>query len=393
MMTGPHRHPADSTSLSHPPREHRLAAAAILLGIVLRFPSFGADLNSAIRDLKAVAAEGRGNPAATAAWKQVAAGNAKSLPTILAAMDGANDYSLNWLRSAVEAIEQREASSARSLPTEALTRFVRDTRHHPRARYLAFELIRRHEPAQGHKLLPEFLNDPSAELRRDAVQSLIDEGARLAGPEKNKDAAIPVLQKALASVRDADQVDDLAKRLKDLGVKVDLPRVFGWVTRWRLIGPFDNTRGAGFERVFPPETTIQPGAEYDGKNGKVKWRDYVTTSDYGIVDFNNPFGALKEVTGYAVADFWSPTARRAEIRLGCKDGWKVWANGKYLFGRDEYHRGVEIDQYRLPFDLQKGRNQILIKCCQNEQTEDWTKEWEFQLRVTDLSGNPLFSTE
>jgi len=36
-----------------------------------------------------------------------------------------------------------------------------------------------------------------------------------------------------------------------------------------------------------------------------------------------------------------------------------------------------------------GRNTILVKVCQNEQTEDWTKEWEFQLRVTDDLGTPI----
>ncbi len=349
-----------------------------------------ADLGSSLRELQAVAAEGRGNPAANPAWRRVAAAEARSLPTLLGAMDGANDYALNWIRAAIESVVQRELARSRTLPTEALLRFARDTHHHPRARHLAFELVGRQDPAMHDRLLPEFLNDPSPDLRRDSVQALLNEGVALA--TKDKPAAIAVLQKALSSVRDADQVDAVAARLKELGQPVDLPRVFGWVHRWRLIGPFDNTSGAGFEKAFPPESIIDAAAEYEGKTGKVKWREQNTTSDYGIVDFNQPFGALKSVTGYAVAEFWSDTPRRAEIRLGCKDGWKVWANGKFLFGRDEYHRGYEIDQYRMPVELQKGRNVILVKCCQNEQTEDWTKEWEFQLRVTDSSGTPIFSS-
>ena len=349
-----------------------------------------ADLGSALRDLRSVSAEGRGNPAASPAWRRAAAADARSLPTLLGAMDGANDYALNWIRAAIESVVQRELGRSRPLPTDALLRFARDTRHHPRARHLAFELVGRQDPALHDRLLPEFLNDPAPDLRRDSVQALLNEGVALAG--KDKPAAIAVLQKAVTSVRDADQVDAVAARLKELGQPVDLRRVFGWVTRWRLIGPFDNTGGAGFEKAYPPESSIDPAGEYDGKAGRVKWRDQVTTSDYGIVDFNQPFGALKSVTGYAVAEFWSDTARRAEIRLGCKDGWKVWANGRFLFGRDEYHRGYEIDQYRMPVELQAGRNVILVKCCQNEQTEDWTKEWEFQLRITDLSGTPIFSS-
>ena len=47
---------------------------------------------------------------------------------------------------------------------------------------------------------------------------------------------------------------------------------------------------------------------------------------------------------------------------------KVWLNGRFVFGRDEYHRNMEMDQYRLPVELKSGRNTLLVKCCQNEQT-------------------------
>ncbi len=376
------------------PRAARLrksvARIAGVWGLSILCSLHAADLSSAAREVKAVAAEGRGNPAASVAWRRLAAADSKSLPVLLGAMDGANDYALNWLRSAVETVVQRETEAGHILPVEPLTRFVRDTRHHPRARYLALELITRQDAAIGARLLPEFLNDPAPDLRRDAVQAVIDEGARFG--TNNKAAAIPLFQKALTSVREPDQVDDLAKRLADLGQKVDLPKVFGWVNKWKVIGPFDNTGGAGFERVFPPETQLDTSLKFDGKSGSVGWRDYQTTSDYGLVDFNQPFTPLKGVTGYALAEFWSDTPRRVELRIGCKVGWKVWANGRFLFGRDEYHRGFEIDQYRMPIDLLKGRNLILVKCCQNEQTEDWTKEWEFQLRITDSTGNPIFST-
>jgi hypothetical protein len=75
----------------------------------------------------------------------------------------------------------------------------------------------------------------------------------------------------------------------------------------------------------------------------------------------------------------------------CKNGWKVWLNGKFLFGRDEYHRGAEIDQYRLGGELKPGSNVILVKLTQNEQKEEWTKEWEFQMRLTDALGTPIAS--
>ena len=125
----------------------------------------------------------------------------------------------------------------------------------------------------------------------------------------------------------------------------------------------------------------------------MKWQDFRTTGDYGLVDLNKPCGALKEVTGYAYTEFYADKARPVELRLGCKNGWKVWLNGKLLFGRDEYHRGMEIDQYRLAGELKPGKNTILVKLTQNEQTEKWTVEWEFQMRITDALGTPIASAK
>ncbi len=345
-----------------------------------------------VQRIKAVSAEGQGNADANRALQELAKGGGKSLTAILGAMNGANDYALNWLRAAVETIAQHESAARHPLPLAELKQFLANTREHPQARRLAYDLIAREDPATAKALLPGFLNDPSNELRRDAVQLLVDAAAAQT-KAGDRTAAAAGLGDALKHARDPDQIESIAKSLTDLGQKVDLQKTFGWLTRWKIIGPFDNTGGAGFEKAFPPEQSVDATAEYDGKAGKVRWQDYQTKSEYGLIDFNQPLDALKEVTAYASTEFWTEKGRTAEIRLGCKNGWKVWLNGKLLFGRDEYHRGVEIDQYRLTADLKPGKNVLLIKCCQNEQKEDWTKEWEFQVRITDAEGTPLASSK
>ena len=361
-----------------------LAAFAVLS------PVNGAASDSAVNTLRSVGPEGQGNEAAQKAWATVAAAKAQAIPGLLAAMDGANDYALNWLRAAVESIVQRETAAGRPLPVTELEVFLSQTQHHPRARRMAYELILHSAPDRAKTLVPGFLNDPSNELRREAVQRLMDQSTNQIALHKT--TAISGYQQALNAAREADQIESIAKTLSDLGEKVDLAKTFGWVTKWKLVGPFDNTANAGFTMAYPPEQQLDLTAEYEGKKGKVRWVEHETRSDYGMVDFNKPFEPLKEVAGYAVAEFWSDTARSAEIRLGCKNGWKGWVNGKFLFGRDEYHTGAEIDQFRLPVELQVGKNILLVKCTQNEQTEDWTKEWEFQLRVTDTLGTPFVST-
>jgi hypothetical protein len=34
-----------------------------------------------------------------------------------------------------------------------------------------------------------------------------------------------------------------------------------------------------------------------------------------------------------------------------------------------------------------------VKCCQDEQKEEWTVEWEFQLRVCDSTGTAILATK
>jgi len=359
------------------------------LSLVLAGPP--PDITEPVRVLRAVGPEGQGNAAASVAWKKLATGNAATLVPLLVAMDGANDYALNWLRAAVDAIACRELAAGRPLPLPELKQFLGQTEHNPRARRLAFELVARGDSATADQLLAGMLNDPSLELRRDAVQKLVDQ-ADQALARTNLTAAAPLLQTALRSAREVTQIEGITEKLKGLGQPVDLQKHFGFLAEWKVIGPFDNTGNQGFETAYPPESRIDLTAEYDGKQGKVRWQDYVTTHKYGMVDMNQPCGKLKEVMAYATTDFYSDRARAVELRLGGKNSWRLWLNGKLLFAHDEYHTNTEIDQYIMRAQLQAGRNTILVKVCQNEEVKEWTEEWEFQLRITDALGTPIVST-
>jgi len=363
----------------------------ILLGTTLAL-SAHADFKSDIAAIHQVGAEGKGNPPAAAAWKNLAKADAKSLVPLLTAMDDANDLAANYLRSAVDAIADRELAAGRKLPQSDLEKFLAEKQHNPRARRLAYELIARVSPATGEKLLPTFANDPSVELRRDAVQQLID-AADKALAAQDKVGATKGFSNALTYARDEAQIKKVAGELRNLGETVDLPKHFGFLTHWKLLGAFDNTKLVGFDTAYAPEKAVDLTATYDGKLDKARWVDTATPHDYGMVDFNRAFGDLKGVTGYAFTEFNAAAAGPAELRLGCKNGWKVWFNGALLFGRDEYHRGARIDQYRLPVTLKAGKNTILVKACQNEEVKDWTKEWEFQLRVCDASGTAILAKD
>ena len=358
---------------------------------ILLFASL-ANLHGALTDslntLAAVGREGAGNEAAGAAWKDVVKAGPSGLPALLAETGKGGPVADNWLRLAGDAIVEAALRAKQPLPLADVEAFVADTSHPAAARRLAFDLLQEADRAKADALEPSLIQDPVQELRRGAVQRVIESAKTQTG----ENAKVCYLR-ALDAVRDEDQTKFIAAELRRLGVPVDLPRHFGFLMQWQVIGPFDNTDRKGFETEFPPEKDVRLDAAYDGKGQQVKWAPFVSADEYGKLDFNKPLGMQKEVTAYAVTTFDSPVERDAELRLGCKNAWKVWLNGSMLFGRDEYHRGQQMDQYKLKCHLKKGPNVVLVKCCQNEQKETWTAEWEFQLRICDSAGTAILSAK
>ncbi len=345
-----------------------------------------AAVEDSLKSLTAVEREGSGNEAASVAWRDLVKAGPSALPALLAAAGKGSGVADNWVRLAGDAIVETALRGKAALPFAEMEAFLADTTHAAAGRRLAFDLIQKADGARAEKLVPTLLADPVQELRRGAVQRLLD-----AAKAKTGDPAKAAYQEALAAVRDEDQTKAIAEELKKLGVAVDLPKHFGFLMKWNVIGPFHNTERKGFDTVFPPEKAIALDATYDGKDKQVKWQPFVSADDYGKLDFNKAIAMQKEATAYAVTTFEAPAERDAELRLGGKNAWKVWLNGELLFGRDEYHRGQQMDQYKLKCRLRKGANTVLVKCCQNEQTEDWTVEWEFQLRVCDSTGTAILA--
>jgi hypothetical protein len=344
-------------------------------------------VESSLQTLASVEREGRGNEAASAAWKKVVAAGPTVLPALLATTGSGNAVADNWLRLAGDAIVANALRNGKSVPLGEIESFIRDTKHAAPGRQLAFDLLKQADPAKAHVVEPWLVNDPVQELRRGAVQRLID-----AAKEAKGDDAKRIWLQALGAVRDEDQTKTIAAELKKLGIPVDLPRHFGFLTKWHVIGPFDNTDRKGFDTTFPVESDVSLNKSHQGKEKEIKWTPFESADEYGKIDLNKPLGMQKEATAYAVTNLESATERDVELRLGCKNAWKVWLNGELLFGRDEYHRGQQMDQYKLKGRLRKGPNTILVKCCQNEQKEEWTVEWEFQLRICDSAGTAIVAS-
>jgi len=374
-----------------------------LLFIVLAMGrAAGADLADALDTLRAVGPEGAGNEAATVAWQQAAQVDVSRVPQLLAGLKGANPLAANWIRTAVDAVCERTLRNGGTLPKQAFEQFVLNTDQDPRARRLAYEWLLKVDPAAEGRIVPQLLDDPSVELRRDAVARLIEQGEK-AVAAKQTDEAAKLLQQAFDAARDRDQIGTIVKLLKDLGREVDLVTHDGLIVDWQVIGPFDNTDEAGFNKVYPPETAFDASAEYQGKHGKVAWLKYRSEDPAGKVDL---YKALEEtltriseklqerdVVAYAVSDFHSPSEKTVQIRSSTMNAIKTWVNGVLVDEHNVYHAGSQFDQYQADAVIRRGSNRIMVKLCQNAQTQSWTETFAFQLRVCDAIGSGIVSAE
>jgi hypothetical protein len=347
------------------------------------------EVRSALAAIKSVGPEGAGNAAAARAWRTLARLGPADLPVILSALDDDKPVATNWLRAAVDAVGERALKQKQTLPAAALEAFVLDLHNSTSGRRAAYEWLVRADPSAADRLLPRFVHDPGRELRRDAVARLLDIANKNIA-KKDKAAAVTNLREALSGASDRDQVDDIAKQLKGLGVTVDLAQQFGFIRSWHLIAPFDNPKGKNFAVVYPPEKGVDLSATYQGKNGReCRWVPFATTDPYGMVDLNKALGKTKGAIAYARAVIDVPARRRAEFRIGCINALKVFQNGKQLFACEECHHGTDMDQYVIPVTLSAGHNEFLLKVCQDEQTEPWAQEWSFQARLCDAGGAPV----
>ena len=373
-------------------------ATASLLCLTTVGAAFADEVDDLLADVTAVQPRGEGNSAASEAVRELSRADASALTRILAAMNEANPLAVNWLRGAFEAIASRAARSEDGLPADELEAYLLDRDHSGRSRRMAYDWLVKADPTAPDRIIPNMLDDPSPEMRRDAVQRLI-RAAQEFSDGGDTDMAKSAYEKALSGATDGDQVELIARSLDALGTEVDLVDHFGLLTRWHLIGPFDNREKIGFAAVYPPEEELDLEAVYEGLLGEVRWEPYAAESDAGVYNIREvgkfDLAGLTEphkgAVTYAATEFVNDSDQPVEFRIATPNAWKLWVNGDYLFGHEEYHRGMHFDQYSVRGELKAGRNTILLKVCQNEQTDSWAQDWVFQFRICDLSGKGISS--
>jgi hypothetical protein len=366
--------------------DHRYCIALVLGAALIAAPATADDETvRALAAIKAVKKEGRGNDDAGPAWKTLVGRGAAALFPTLEAFDDGNAIATNWLRTAVDAIAESESTAGRKLAADKLEAFATNPKFAPSARRRAYELLIAQVPESKVRLLPLFLNDKSAELRRDAIAHQLEILEMTARPTIKAD-----LEKLFAQTRDKDQVELLEKKVKANGGKVSVTEHFGFVNQASIIGPFDAPESRGYETRYPPDAAKDTSGKFRGKgDAELTWKPVSTTDKYGNFDLTKLLDKHKDAVAYALAVVVAPKEMPCDIRVASPTSVKLFLNGKDLGGRDEYHHGTPLDALIGKGTLTKGENVIVLKVCQNDQKEPWAQSWQFQMRVCDETGGAL----
>jgi hypothetical protein len=140
--------------------------------------------------------------------------------------------------------------------------------------------------------------------------------------------------------------------------------------KWFYIGPFDNTKGEGFAKAYPPEQEIDLTKTYIGKGGAaVSWKEFPKFELNRIINLklfqggNNDHACI-----YLFHEYQAESSTPMTLSLGSDDTLSVWHNGKQLLAKN-VHRGAAAGQDRVQLRPQLGKNRLLFKVCQG--TGDW----------------------
>jgi len=367
----------------------------LLLVLLFAHRSFAQDTPSIDQSIVAIRAAGKlgvGFDKAIVAADLLRQTPINNLTVLLDGLEGTNPIGENWIRGVVFDIVRR----ADSIPVETLAKYTIDPSNNPTGRGLAMELIQKESPATAKKLISNCLDEVSLPLREMAVQQKIDQAKNI--EKKDPESAKTNYREALAAARQPQQLESIVKALRKLGDEdVSINSAFAMIGQWNSLAPMNNKNGVGYDTEYGPEKefvddgSVDLDQDHPGKEGSISWTKTVATGDKGEVDLAVAYDKEKGAVCYLYAEFESSTSRPAQARLGSANANKVWVNGKLVMANKVYHSGEMIDQYVANVQLEKGTNRILLKICQNEQTDSWAQAWSFQFRITDPSGEALHS--
>jgi hypothetical protein len=159
----------------------------------------------------------------------------------------------------------------------------------------------------------------------------------------------------------------------------------GLLTRFQVVGPFDNEGRAGHAQKLGPELErgFDPKVSYEGKERQVSWRVLPEISVTGAVPLDTVMRPDSQVTAYATVAVRADKPGLAAVRVGSSGAIKVWMGGVLAIDHDVY-RPARFDQDSGAVMLKAGWNRLLVKVSSGE-----SGGFSLFVRLTRPDGAPL----
>jgi HEAT repeat protein len=164
----------------------------------------------------------------------------------------------------------------------------------------------------------------------------------------------PAAHRALEQVLAAVTEDRVLRHARDVMKEVE--RFEGYMTDWRVTGPYSVAGKTGHEildQPFPPEEPGAPNVEWKEQPVNDRW------DNFWHIDL------LRSVRGdhraaYLRTYVWSEHEQPARLELGSDDGIKAWLNREVIHTNNAL-RGCGPAQDKVDIRLRQGWNELLLK--------------------------------
>ncbi|HPA70876.1 MAG TPA: DUF3857 domain-containing protein [Spirochaetota bacterium] len=196
-------------------------------------------------------------------------------------------------------------------------------------------------------------------LRYPELMAAVDDGVRRV-MERNSLAAGDTSVKARADIFRME----IALRRGDLAAAKRLRESLGFITKFRVIGPFAGSDHMHFTAPHPLEKAPDSTSRYEGRNGPVEWFD-TETDLQGRADLDQVFRGTRNSVFYLRAPLYAERAGTYHLSLGKTGAAALWVDGAPVFSDTREH-GFAFDQYRVVLELGAGKHDLLVKLGSSE---------------------------
>ena len=140
----------------------------------------------------------------------------------------------------------------------------------------------------------------------------------------------------------------------------------GRIARWWAVRGLPAGKPEKWGEVGKPEAVLKErfsrAAVYEVGDDWIGWKSVRGGGKYSVVDL----GSTKDRCAYAYSVIVPDEAGDVDLRVGAREGVRVWLNGKLVLDELAPNKKFRRDTHKVAVRLKPGPNSLLIKVCSRE---------------------------